>query len=96
MARPLRIEFPEAGYHITARENERPSIFFCAEDRRRFPRTLDVVCVRFNWRCHAYCQMANHYHLLVETLEGNLSKGDTRASWSKMRPTYWSWPVLLC
>ena len=75
MTRPLRIEFAGALYHITARGNERRSIFFCDEDRLRFLGTLEEVCVHFNWRCHAYCQMTNHYHLLVETLEGNLSKG---------------------
>ncbi len=75
MARPLRIEFAGALYHITARGNERRSIFFCDEDRLRFLGALDEVCARFNWRCHAYCQMTNHHHLLVETLDGNLSKG---------------------
>ena len=76
MARPLRIEFAGALYHITARGNERRSIFFlCDEDRLRFLSTLNEVCERFNWHCHAYCQMTNHCHLLVETLDGNLAKG---------------------
>ncbi len=61
MARPLRIEFAGALYHITARGNERRSIFFCDEDRLRFLSTLNEVCERFNWHCHAYCQMSNHY-----------------------------------
>ncbi len=72
MARPLRIEFAGALYHVTARENERRSIFFSDDDRSRFLDTLGEVCARFSWRCHAFCQMTNHYHLLVETPEANL------------------------
>lgn len=75
MARPLRIEFAGALYHVTARGNERRDIFFSDEDRLRFLVTLGEVCAGFNWRCHAYCQMTNHYHLLVETLDANLSQG---------------------
>ena len=75
MARPLRIEFPGALYHLTSRGNERKKIFFRDEDRQAFLETLDGVGERFNWRCYAYCLMNNHYHLLVETLDGNLSKG---------------------
>jgi putative transposase len=75
MARPLRIEFAGALYHVTARGNERRSIFFSDDDRSRFLDTLGEVCARFNWRCHAFCQMTNHYHLLVETPEANLSRG---------------------
>jgi putative transposase len=75
MARPLRIEFSGALYHVTARGNERRNIFFSDEDRLRFLSSLGEVCEEFNWRCHAYCQMTNHYHLLVETLDANLSKG---------------------
>lgn len=75
MARPLRIEFAGALYHLTARGNERRDIFFSESDRQRFLDTLGEVCARFNWRCHAFCQMTNHYHLLVETAEANLSRG---------------------
>ena len=75
MARPLRIEFAGALYHVTCRGNERADIFFTDDDRRAFLATLGKVCERFNWLCHAYCLMSNHYHLLVETPEGNLSKG---------------------
>ena len=75
MAGPLTIEFAGALFHIAARGNERRTIFFCDEDRLRFLSKLDEVCVHFNWRFHAYCQMTNHFHLVVETLDGNLSKG---------------------
>jgi REP element-mobilizing transposase RayT len=75
MARPLRIEFPNALYHITSRGNERQPIYRQDEDRLLFLDVLKEVCRRFNWLVHAYCLMDNHYHLLVETPDGNLSKG---------------------
>ncbi len=75
MARPLCIEFAGALYHITARGNERRDIFFSTHDREVFLRTLASTCERFNWLCPSYCQMTNHYHLLLETLDANLSKG---------------------
>ena len=75
MARPLRIEFPGAVYHVTSRGNARQDIFIDDEDRGSFLDLLSIVVERFNWLCHAYCLMGNHYHLLIETLDGNLSKG---------------------
>ena len=75
MARPLRIEFNGALYHITARGDKRADIFEDNEDREQFLNLLKEVCSRFNWQIHAYCLMDNHYHLLVETPEGNLSLG---------------------
>jgi REP element-mobilizing transposase RayT len=75
MARPLRIEFPGAIYHVTSRGNAKQTIFIDDEDKERFFDMLSMVVERFNWRCHAYCLMENHYHLLIETLHANLSKG---------------------
>ena len=75
MARPLRIEYDGALYHVTSRGNERKPIFKDAGDRERFLTTLWQVCKRFHWLCHAYCLMINHYHLVIETPDGNLSKG---------------------
>ena len=75
MARPLRIEYDGALYHITSRGNERKAIFRDDEDRVGFLEALQKVNERFNWICHAYCLMNNHYHLVVETPDGNLSKG---------------------
>ena len=74
MARPLRIEFPGAVYHVTSRGNARADIFettttaSCSSSARPGRATR-------HWLCHAYCLMDNHYHLLVETPEGNLSAG---------------------
>ena len=75
MARPLRIEFPGAVYHITSRGNERKAIFRDDKDRKMFLDTLKDVTLRYNWLCHAYCLMENHYHLLIDTPDGNLSIG---------------------
>jgi putative transposase len=75
MARPLRIEFPGAFYHITARGNARSTIFLEADDRRFWITLLSEVCEQFKWQCYAYCQMGNHFHLLIETPEPTLSRG---------------------
>ncbi len=75
MSRPLRIEFPGALYHITSRGNDRAAIFLVDSDRRQFLETLGEVVGRCGWRCHAYCLMTNHYHLVVETPRANLSAG---------------------
>ena len=64
MARPLRIEYPDAVYHVTSRGNARSDIFHSDQDREEFLNILDTVVKRFNWLCHAYCLMDNHYHLL--------------------------------
>jgi REP element-mobilizing transposase RayT len=61
---------------VTARGNERRSIFLGdVGDRAAFLELLGATCERFNWLVHAYCLMTNHYHLLVETPDANLSKG---------------------
>jgi putative transposase len=75
MARPLRIEYPDAVYHVTSRGNARNDIFLSDQDRTDFLFILALVVKRFNWLCHAYCLMDNHYHLLIETPDGNLSQG---------------------
>lgn len=75
MSRPLRIEFPGALYHITSRGNRKEDIFLSDEDRLLFLNTLSHTVKRYQWICHAYCLMTNHYHLLIETPEPNLSKG---------------------
>ncbi len=75
MSRPLRIEFPNALYHVTARGDRREDIFEDDEDRNLFLETLGEVITQFNWVCYAWCLMDNHYHLLIQTPDGNLSKG---------------------
>ena len=75
MARPLRIEFAGALYHITARGNAQQAIYKDDDDRRLFLKLLGNTCERHDWVCHAYCLMDNHYHLLIETLTPSLSKG---------------------
>jgi putative transposase len=75
MARPLRIEYPGAVYHVTSRGNEKKPVFKDDTDRQNFLNTLQHVNKRYNWICHAYCLMTNHYHLLIETPDGNLALG---------------------
>jgi REP element-mobilizing transposase RayT len=75
MTRPLRLEFEGALYHITSRGDRRENIYETDADRQGFLSLLARICEKYNWTCHAYCLMSNHYHLLVETPEANLSKG---------------------
>lgn len=75
MSRPLRLEYSGAVYHLTARGNARQAIFLDNADREMFLACLGGVVARFGWLCHAFCLMDNHYHLLVETPEANLSRG---------------------
>jgi REP element-mobilizing transposase RayT len=75
MARPLRIEYAEAVYHVTSRGNARKPIFKGDQDRGMLLDILGEVNDRYHWLCHAYCLMNNHYHLVIETPDGNLTKG---------------------
>lgn len=75
MARPLRIEYRGAVYHLTARGNRQADIYLDDDDREKFLRLLGQVCERYRWRCLAYCLMDNHYHLVIETPKANLSQG---------------------
>ena len=74
MARPLRIEFPGAYYHVTSRGNEQKEIFKSNKDRERFLYYLETATERYGAVIHIYCLMNNHYHLLLETPRGNLSQ----------------------
>ena len=71
----MRLEFDGAVYHVTSRGNDRETVFFDDCDRLRFLEILKDVVDRFGWRCHAYCMMTNHYHLLIETPQAGLSRG---------------------
>jgi len=74
MARPLRIEYPGCYYHVTSRGNEQKDIFKSRRDREKFLNYLQSSVERYSARIHAYCLMTNHYHLLIETPNGNLSQ----------------------
>lgn len=75
MSRPLRIQFPGALYHITARGNAKQNIFLNKDDFSDFLTIICKVTKRYHLLLHCYCLMPNHYHLLLETPEGNLSQG---------------------
>jgi len=75
MTRPLRLAYPGALYHVTTRGNARQAIYTDDQDRSTFLAVLAAVVTRSQWLCHAYCLMDNHYHLLIETPQGNLSAG---------------------
>jgi REP element-mobilizing transposase RayT len=74
MARPIRIEYEGAVYHVTLRGNERKPIFKTDADRERFIRTLSDSVDRFDIRLYLYCLMHNHVHLVLETPRANLSR----------------------
>lgn len=86
MARPLRIEYPGACYHVTARGNERRAIFRSDCDRVRLIELLGECAGRFSLRLQAYVLMSNHYHLLLETPKGNLSRA---MQWFNVSYTVW-------
>lgn len=75
MARPLRLEFAGALYHVTSRGDRQEDIYLEDKDRETFLNVLSEVRSRCNWIVHAYCLMTNHYHLLIETPDANLSQG---------------------
>ena len=74
MARVPRIHIPGAWYHVTARGNERRSIFRGEGDYAQMVSLLEESVARFGLRLHGYVLMENHYHLMVESPEGNLSR----------------------
>ena len=75
MARTLRIEYEGAVYHVTNRGNGQEVIYHDDADRKAFLGIMGDVAVQFGWRIYTYCLMGNHYHLLLETPQPNLSKG---------------------
>ena len=75
MSRPLRLEYPDALYHITSRGDRREDIYDDDADRQLYLSIFAETIERCNWRCYAYCLMDNHYHLLIQTPDANLSKG---------------------
>ncbi len=86
MARPHRLQVAGGVFHVTARGNRRQDIFTSDRDRAYFLALLAVISARLEWRCHAYCLMTNHYHLVVETPNPDLSKG---MHWLNFRYAQW-------
>ncbi|MDD2273409.1 MAG: transposase [Desulfuromonadaceae bacterium] len=74
MSRPLRITYPGAFYHVTTRGNERGNIFKSRRDREKFLSYLESATIRYGAKIQAYCLMSNHFHLFLETPQGNLSE----------------------
>ena len=74
MARSLRIAYPGAYYHVTSRGNEKKDVFKSRKDREKFLGYLASATEPYGVVIHAYCLMSNHYHLLLQTPEGNLSQ----------------------
>ncbi|MBL7188703.1 MAG: transposase [Phycisphaerae bacterium] len=74
MARPIRIEYEGAVYHVTIRGNERRAIFKTDADRERFLTVLSESVERYDVRLYLYCLMTNHTHMVFETPRGNLSR----------------------
>lgn len=74
MARPLRIEYAGAFYHVTSRGNERKDIFKNDRDREKFQLYVGAAVERYQAKVHVYCLMSNHYHMLLETPIGNLAQ----------------------
>jgi len=75
MSRPLRLDLAGELYHITSRGDRREDIYADDTDRSKWLELLGQGCQRYNWSCHGYCLMTNHSHIVVETVEGNLSQG---------------------
>lgn len=75
MARPLRLSFNNAVYHITSRGNRRESIFYSKRDREVFLDKLNETFKKYSFICYAYCLMDNHYHLFIKTPLANLPQG---------------------
>jgi REP element-mobilizing transposase RayT len=75
MPRPLRLQVAGGIFHITARGNRKQVIFLDDRDRMHFLILLTALCEQRGWKVHAYCLMTNHYHLLIETPEEDLSAG---------------------
>ena len=74
MSRPLRIEFPGAWYHVMNRGRRSEVVFSDKEDYSRFLDLLIEISEIWNVNIAAYCLMSNHYHVLLQTPDGNISR----------------------
>jgi putative transposase len=90
MPRPPRLQIAGGVYHVISRGNRRQAIFYDDGDYVRFLAVLEDVVNRSGWKCHVYCLMPNHFHLVIETREPNISAGmqrlnSTYAQWFNLR-----------
>ncbi|MFC1577908.1 transposase, partial [Thermodesulfobacteriota bacterium] len=74
MARPLRVEYPGAFYHVINRGNAGENLFKGIRDREKFLEYLETAIERFSLKIYTYCLMTNHFHVLLETRLPNLSQ----------------------
>ena len=86
MPRPLRPQIEHGSYHVTSRGNRKQEIYVDAADRKYFLELATRNCERYEWMIHAYCLMTNHYHLLVETPQANIS-----AAMQRLNAMYAEW-----
>jgi REP-associated tyrosine transposase len=86
MPRPSRLQLAGGVYHVVSRGNRQQAIFCDEIDYARFLELLGAAVSRFGWRCHTYCLMPNHFHLVVETPEANISAG---MQWLNGRYAQW-------
>ena len=90
MARPLRLSFESAVYHITARGNRKENIFYSDKDKNIFLEKMNETFKKYSFICYAYCLMDNHYHLFIKTPYANISNGmhclnSSYANWLKTK-----------
>src|SRR3974390_1776519 len=75
MPRQMRVEYPDAIYHVMSRGDRGEDIYLDDVDRQDFLKTLAEACQKTAWQVHAYCLMGKHFHLVVETPNANLVAG---------------------
>ena len=90
MGHAHRMQIAGGIYHLTSRGNDRAPLYRDQPDYDAFGRMLEKVCDTYEWHCHAYCFMPNHYHLIAETTQPNLAAGMhvlnlSYARWSNWR-----------
>ncbi|WP_205631617.1 transposase [Collimonas pratensis] len=96
MSRPLRLELAGGVYHITSRGDRREDIYIDDQDRLLWLEIFGQVCKRYNWNCYAWCQMSNHYHIVLETADANLSRHATTQWDLYAKRESQAWPGRAC
>lgn len=75
MPRPERVHVPNGVNHVTQRATDYEIFFADTVDRSAFDRLLELAVKRYRWKLHAFCQLTNHVHMLIQTPEPTLSRG---------------------